>query len=66
MGYKETPRIRKQGGSYYVTIPKQWLEFWNLKEGDKIVQLGDSVIVLAPDSLESKARKIILNAEGNK
>ena len=56
MGYKSKPKIRKQGGSYYITLPKEWLDFWELKEGDSIIQMGDAILVIAPKSLEQKAR----------
>ena len=60
MGYQSKPKIRKQGGSYYVTIPKEWLNFWGLKEGDKITQMGNNILILVPEGLEEKGRKIIL------
>jgi len=60
MGYKAKPKIRKQGGSHYVSIPKEWLEFWGLKEGDQVSLVGNSMIILAPEKLEGKAKKIVL------
>lgn len=60
MGYKSKPKIRKQGGSHYVAIPKEWLEFWGLKEGDDVSLIGDSIIILSPEKLEGKARQIVL------
>lgn len=60
MGFRNTPKVRRQGGSYYVAVPKEWLDFWGLKEGDRIVQVGNAVLVLAPKKLEKKAKRIIL------
>jgi len=64
MGYKEKPKVRKQGGSYYIVLPKSWLDFWEIKEGDEVVQVGNAILVTAPKKLEGKAKKIVLGELG--
>jgi len=41
-------RIIKMGGSYYVALPKEFLERHGLKEGDELPYVGNHVLKFVP------------------
>jgi len=57
-------KIRKSGRGYEISLPIDWIRFYNLKEGDEVVAVADSVIVIATD--EEKAKKAIQLIEKSK
>jgi len=62
MGFRKEVHIRKWGRSKpLVEIFPEWLEYWDLNEGDKVIELGDSIIMIVPRELEGVARNIISN-----
>jgi len=62
MGFRKEVQIRKWGRSKpLVEIFPEWLEYWDLNEGDKVIELGDSIIMIVPRELEGVARNIISN-----
>jgi len=54
-GFKKVVRVRGQGGSCYIPIPKEMLEAWTSGQ-----LLSSDYIIVAPKELEGKAKKIIL------
>jgi len=43
-----TKRVVKIGNSYYVSLPKSWVEKHNIYEKDTILMIEDDAIVLMP------------------
>jgi len=41
-------RVRKVGGSYYIAIPKEFLESHKIKEGDVIPFVSNHVLKFVP------------------
>ena len=41
-------RIVRMGGSYYVALPKEFLERHGLKEGDELPYVGNHVLKFVP------------------
>ena len=55
MGYKQKRRIVRFGAvSRGIVLPKGWLEFYNLQDGDHVTVLGDSVLVVSHPKDELK------------
>jgi len=64
VGYRKEVVVKKWGRSKpLVEVPKEWLDYWGIKEGEKIVQLADSIIIVVPKELEGKAREILKMAQ---
>jgi bifunctional DNA-binding transcriptional regulator/antitoxin component of YhaV-PrlF toxin-antitoxin module len=66
MGAVRKYRIRKAAKHevYEITVPKSWLNFYNLKPGDEVYVFTNSVLVVAPnEKLAEKARKILSELE---
>lgn len=65
MGYKQNRRIVRFGAtSRGIVLPKGWIEFNELQKGDKVILLGDRVLVIATEGDEAKARRLLEIAEG--
>ena len=47
-------RIRKIGASYYVALPRDFLERHELKEGDELPYIGNRVLRFIPVRKEEK------------
>lgn len=48
MAYKQKRQIVRFGAaSRGITLPKGWLEFYDLKEHDPVIILGDSILIVA-------------------
>jgi len=60
MGYKKKVIVRKWGRSKpLVEVPEEWLEFWEIKTGEEVIQLADSIVIIAPKELEKRARRAL-------
>jgi antitoxin component of MazEF toxin-antitoxin module len=42
-----------------ITLPKGWVKFYNLADGDRIMVLGDTILVVCHPKDEKKARKLL-------
>jgi len=40
--------IFKVGGSFAVSIPKNWLDYYGLKDGDAVEMVGNGDLVIRP------------------
>ena len=60
MGYKQMRRIVRFGNvSRGIVLPKGWIDFYGLRDGDHVMLLGDSVLILSHPKDELKARKAL-------
>jgi len=41
-------KLKKEGSTYYVSIPKEFVEKYGLKEGDILPVLADSIVKIVP------------------
>jgi len=41
-------KLKKEGSTYYVSIPKEFVEKHDLKEGDILPVLADSIVKIVP------------------
>ena len=67
MGYRETRKLLKLGNSSsrVVVLPKPWIDFNRLKEGDEVIVLGGAILVICRPEDENKARRLLLNIEAS-
>lgn len=60
MGYKLRRKIVRFGAiSRGIVLPKGWMEFYSLKDGDHVTVLGDSVLIVSRPKDEPKAREVL-------
>lgn len=65
MGYKQRRRIVRFGAvSRGIVLPKGWMELYDLKNGDHVTVLGDSVLIISHPKEEVKTRKVLELIEG--
>ena len=50
-------RIRKAGQSYYIALPREFLERHGLREGDELPYVGDGILKFVPVEREGRERK---------
>ena len=52
--YKTSRKLQEQSGSYFVILPKLWVESRGLKQGDQMSVVFNSIVKIKPppDSLE--------------
>jgi len=50
-----------QKASLNVTLPKDWIKFWNLKKGDKTAVLYDGCVIIVPENQRKKIKKKLMN-----
>ena len=50
--------ITKVGDSYYVAIPKAWLDQHKLKERDEVILLADKIIRMYPGNDKEIIKKL--------
>ena len=65
MGIKLQRHIYKLGASWAVTLPLAWVNYY----GDRVKRvtiLGNSILVIAPEGLESEAEKLMEEVENMK
>ena len=46
--YEVTRKLQEQGGSYFVVLPKIWVESRGLKQGDEISVFFNGVVKIKP------------------
>lgn len=46
MGMRVQKHIFKVGGSFVITIPKAWLDYYGLKDGDPVELVGSDDLVI--------------------
>lgn len=52
-------RLQKLGGSRVLVIPAEWLEQYDLKEGDQLTMIANRHLkVLAPDAVDEVYEKV--------
>jgi antitoxin component of MazEF toxin-antitoxin module len=56
MPHKQTRKIIKIGNSLGVTIPKPWLNYFELSEKDKVTILSNGAIIIKPRKIQEKDR----------
>jgi bifunctional DNA-binding transcriptional regulator/antitoxin component of YhaV-PrlF toxin-antitoxin module len=67
MAYKQKRKIVRLGAtSRAITLPKGWLDFYELDQGDPIVLIGDSILIVCHPRDEEKARSMIASMEVRK
>lgn len=64
MGYKQRRKIVRFGSfSKGIVLPKGWIEFHNLKTGDYLTVLGDSVLIISHPMHEARAHAVLEHLE---
>ena len=48
--YKITRKLQEQSGSYFVTLPKIWVDSEELKQGDKMSVVFNGIVKIIPPS----------------
>lgn len=67
MAYKQRRRIVRFGASSRgLVLPKGWVEFYELKQGDRVVILGNSMLVIARLEDEGRAQEFVRILEKGK
>ena len=46
--YKVTRKLQEQGGSYFVVLPKLWVESRGLKQGDSMSVFFNGIVKIKP------------------
>lgn len=46
--YEVTRKLQEQGGSYFVTLPKIWVESRGLKQGDPMSVFFNGIVKIKP------------------
>lgn len=60
VAFKQIRKIVRYGkSSNSVVLPREWLDYYELTNGDELVILGNQVLVIAPTHLEETARRLI-------
>jgi hypothetical protein len=49
--YRVKRKLQEQRGSYFVTLPKLWVESWDLEEGDLMSLVFDGIVKVIPPSI---------------
>jgi len=50
--YKTTRKLQEQGGSYFVTLPKIWVDSEELKQGDPMSVVFNGIVKIIPPSID--------------
>ena len=65
MGYKQKRKIVRFGAvSRGIVLPKAWIDFYDLRDGDQVVVLGNSVLIVSQLKDERRAFKALELLEG--
>lgn len=60
MGYKEERKLIRVGGNTpAVTLPRPWVDYHGLQYGDRLILLGNAVMLIVPKGKEDKARRLL-------
>jgi antitoxin component of MazEF toxin-antitoxin module len=51
--YKVERKLQEQGGSYFVVLPKIWIESLGLKEGDPMSIFFNGIIKVVPSDKQT-------------
>ena len=54
MPSKDIRRLMPMGNSLVITLPKVWLNFWQLKKGEKLEIIYDGVLIIIPPNHPKK------------
>ena len=54
--YKVKRKLQEQSGSYFVTLPKIWVEAMGLKEGDIMAVKFNGIIKVEPPKKKESTR----------
>ena len=46
--YKVKRKLQEQSGSYFVVLPKMWIESLGLKQGDRMVVVFNEIVKIKP------------------
>lgn len=60
MASETTRKLQAVGGgkkSLNITLPKDWIEFWGLKKGDKTAVLYNGCVVVVPEKEKERIKK---------
>lgn len=49
-------KIIKIGGSHYISLPKEFLDKYNLKEGDEVAIVVNDIIRIIPRSVKDEEK----------
>ena len=50
--YRVKRKLQEQSGSYFVVLPKIWVESLGLKQGDKMAVFFNGIVKIKPPKLE--------------
>lgn len=50
--YKVIRKLQEQSGSYFVVLPKIWVESLNLKQGDEMDVVFNGIVKILPPEIE--------------
>ena len=66
VAFKQIRKIVLYGkSSNSVVLTREWLDYYELTNGDELVIFGNQVFEIAPKHLEETARKLIEAKDGN-
>ena len=64
MAFKQVRKIIRYGkSSKGIVLPREWLDYYGLSQGDEVVILANEVLVIVPKHLEQDARRLIERKE---
>ncbi len=60
VAFKQTRKIVRYGkSSSGIVLPREWLDYYGLTQGDELIVLGNEVLIITPKQLEQNARELI-------
>lgn len=54
MPSKEHRKVIKLGASKVISLPKPFLDYHRVEEGDKVLLLYDSIVLVMPDNISKR------------
>jgi len=52
--YKTSRKLQEQSGSYFVVLPKMWVESLGLRQGDKMNVVFNGIVKIEPPKIKAK------------
>lgn len=57
MPHEETRKIIRVGNSLAVTMPKDWVQYFQLSQGDKVTLVSNGEIIIVPPKKAETSQK---------
>ena len=55
--YQVKRKLQEQSGSYFVVLPKIWVEAQGLKQGDRMSVKFNGIVKIAPQEIDTPSSK---------